>query len=59
MTGRSLMVRDIPLIPFPHPSDIYISYEVVVMLEETERGRHFHYHQLQDGRTAWVACRRI
>lgn len=53
------MVRDIPLIPFPHPSDIYISYEVVVMLEETERGRHFHYHQLQDGRTAWVACRRI
>ena len=44
------MMRDIPLIPFPfpHPSDIYIRYGIIAKSEETERGRHFDYHQRQD-----------
>ena len=31
MTGSSLMVRDIPFIPFSNPSDIYIHYNITAV----------------------------
>ena len=37
---------------FPHPSGIYIRYGIGAKSDETERGRHFRYHQLENGRAA-------